>query len=107
MWVRGLRQRPFPCVPAATTTSSSTTWAKSWTRRKRGPSAKWTWNARPTVVHEGAIYMHLARSFLVEHLDWEGRIAYVRPVEVDYYTRASVGSSHPGTAGGRRQSIDN
>jgi DEAD/DEAH box helicase domain-containing protein len=47
----------------------------------------------PTVVHEGAIYMHLARSYLVEHLDWEGRLAFVRPVNVDYYTRASVGSS--------------
>ncbi|MBP7041482.1 MAG: DEAD/DEAH box helicase [Chloroflexi bacterium] len=47
----------------------------------------------PTVVFEGAIYMHLARSYLVEHLDWDGRIAYVRPVDVDYYTRASVGST--------------
>ncbi|MGB5058023.1 MAG: DEAD/DEAH box helicase [Candidatus Promineifilaceae bacterium] len=46
-----------------------------------------------TVVFEGAIYMHLARSYLVEHLDWDGRIAYVRPVAVDYYTRASVGST--------------
>jgi DEAD/DEAH box helicase domain-containing protein len=47
----------------------------------------------PLIVHEGAIYMHLARTYLVEHLDWDGRIAYARPVEVDYYTRASVGSS--------------
>ncbi len=47
----------------------------------------------PTVVFEGAIYLHLARSYLVEHLDWDGRIAYVRPVDVDYYTRASVGST--------------
>jgi len=47
----------------------------------------------PTVVYEGAIYMHLARSYLVEHLDWDGRIAYVRPVDVDYYTQASVGST--------------
>jgi DEAD/DEAH box helicase domain-containing protein len=46
-----------------------------------------------TVVHEGAIYMHLAKTYLVEKLDWEGRIAYVRPVDVDYYTRASVGST--------------
>ncbi|MCP5094182.1 MAG: DUF1998 domain-containing protein, partial [Chloroflexi bacterium] len=47
----------------------------------------------PLMVHEGAIYMHQARSYLVESLDWNGRIAYVRPVEVDYYTRANVGSS--------------
>ncbi|MEZ4517199.1 MAG: DEAD/DEAH box helicase [Chloroflexota bacterium] len=44
------------------------------------------------LVYEGAIYMHQADTYLVEHLDWDGRIAYVRPVEVDYYTRASSGS---------------
>jgi DEAD/DEAH box helicase domain-containing protein len=37
--------------------------------------------------------MHQARTYLVDVLDWDGRIAQVRPVEVDYYTRASVGSS--------------
>src|SRR5690606_2181828 len=41
----------------------------------------------------GAIYMHQARTYLVEELDWEGRLAAVRPVDVDYYTRASVGST--------------
>jgi DEAD/DEAH box helicase domain-containing protein len=46
----------------------------------------------PFLVYEGAIYMHQARTYLVEALDWEGRLASVRPVEVDYYTRASVGS---------------
>ena len=47
----------------------------------------------PFMVYEGAIYMHQARSYLVDALDWNGRIAYVRPVDVDYYTRANVGSS--------------
>jgi DEAD/DEAH box helicase domain-containing protein len=46
----------------------------------------------PVMVYEGAIYMHQARTYLVDALDWDGRIATVRPVEVDYYTRASVGS---------------
>jgi DEAD/DEAH box helicase domain-containing protein len=45
------------------------------------------------MVYEGAIYMHQARTYLVERFDWDGRIAYARPVDVDYYTRASVGSS--------------
>jgi len=45
------------------------------------------------MLHEGAIYMHLGQTYLVAMLDWDGRIAHVRPVEVDYYTRASVGSS--------------
>ena len=47
----------------------------------------------PIMVYEGAIYMHQARTYLVENLDWDGRVAYVRPTEVDYYTRASVGST--------------
>lgn len=47
----------------------------------------------PVMVYEEAIYMHRARTYLVEQFDWDGRIAYVRPVDVDYYTRASVGSS--------------
>ncbi|MCP4360097.1 MAG: DEAD/DEAH box helicase [Chloroflexi bacterium] len=47
----------------------------------------------PVMVYEDAIYMHRARTYLVEALDWDGRIAYARPVEVDYYTRASIGSS--------------
>ncbi|MGH2537685.1 MAG: DEAD/DEAH box helicase, partial [Candidatus Promineifilaceae bacterium] len=44
------------------------------------------------LAYEGAIYLHQARSFLVESLDWDGRLASVRPVEVDYYTRSSVAS---------------
>ncbi len=44
----------------------------------------------PLAVYEGAIYLHQAQSYLVDHLDWEGRLAAVRPVDVDYYTRATV-----------------
>lgn len=47
----------------------------------------------PLLLYEGAIYMHQARTYLVERLDWNGRIAYARPVDVDYYTRASIGST--------------
>lgn len=46
-----------------------------------------------TMVYEGAIYMHQAQTFLVEQFDWDGRIAEVRPVDVDYYTWAASGSS--------------
>lgn len=47
----------------------------------------------PLMAYEGAVYMHQARTYLVEQLDWDGRVANVRPVDVDYYTRASVGSA--------------
>ena len=46
----------------------------------------------PLIVYEGAVYLHQADAYLVEALDWEGRIANVRPVDVDYYTRSSIGS---------------
>jgi DEAD/DEAH box helicase domain-containing protein len=47
----------------------------------------------PLLVYEGAIYMHLARTYLVEWLDWEARIASVRSMDVDYYTRAALDST--------------
>lgn len=50
-------------------------------------------SSAPTFVHEGAIYIHQARTYLVENLDWAGRIAHVRPVLVDYYTKAVIGST--------------
>ncbi len=41
-----------------------------------------------TTLHEKAIYMHEARQYQVERLDYEGRKAYVRRVECDYFTDA-------------------
>ena len=44
----------------------------------------------PLFIHEGAIYLHGGRSFLVEKLDWDGRRAEVTPIDAGYYTQASV-----------------
>jgi DEAD/DEAH box helicase domain-containing protein len=41
-----------------------------------------------TSVHEKAIYMHGGAQFHVEHLDFKERKAYVKTVDVDYYTDA-------------------
>ncbi len=41
-----------------------------------------------TTLHEKAIYLHEARQFQVERFDYEGRKAYVRGVECDYFTDA-------------------
>jgi len=43
-----------------------------------------------TLVHEGAIYLHESRQFHVDRLDWDEHKAYVRPVDVDYYTQAEL-----------------
>ncbi len=40
-----------------------------------------------STVHEGAVYLHLGEQYLVSGLDPEGRVALVRPVEVDWYTQ--------------------
>lgn len=39
-------------------------------------------------LHEKAIYLHEARQYQVERMDYDGRKAYVRQVECDYYTDA-------------------
>jgi len=47
-------------------------------------------NSAPGFVHEDAIYIHLGQQFHVERLDWEQRRAYVKRVNVDYYTQAEI-----------------
>lgn len=41
-----------------------------------------------TTVHPGAIYLHQGQQYHVERLDFDQRKAYVRQVDVDYYTDA-------------------
>jgi DEAD/DEAH box helicase domain-containing protein len=42
----------------------------------------------PALLHEEAIYLHEGAQYHVDRLDWDEKKAYVRPVEVDYYTDA-------------------
>ncbi len=44
----------------------------------------------PTLVHEEAIYLHEGVQFQVEKLDYEEKKAYVREVDVDYFTDANL-----------------
>src|SRR5581483_7671071 len=44
----------------------------------------------PTLLHEEAIYLHGGVHYQVEELDWTEKKAFVRRVEVDYYTDASL-----------------
>ena len=43
---------------------------------------------RLTTLHEKAIYLHDARQYQVERFDYDGRKAYVRRVDSDYFTDA-------------------
>ncbi|MCU6798051.1 DEAD/DEAH box helicase [Paenibacillus sp. WQ 127069] len=44
----------------------------------------------PTMIHEEAIYIHEGIQFQVEKLDYEEKKAFVRQVNVDYFTDASM-----------------
>ncbi|NPV07437.1 MAG: DEAD/DEAH box helicase [Anaerolineae bacterium] len=44
----------------------------------------------PMLIHEDAIYIHEGRQFHVDRLDWDEAKAYVRSVDVDYYTDADL-----------------
>lgn len=46
--------------------------------------------AAPMLVHTEAIYMHEGQQYHVDRLDWDEKKAYVHPVDVDYYTDASM-----------------
>ena len=42
----------------------------------------------PVLLHEEAVYLHEGAQYHVDRLDWSEKKAYVRPVQVDYYTDA-------------------
>ncbi|WP_226466391.1 ATP-dependent helicase MrfA, partial [Bacillus subtilis] len=43
-----------------------------------------------TLLHDEAIYLHEGVQFQVEKLDWDHKKAYVRKVDVEYYTDANL-----------------
>lgn len=47
----------------------------------------------PMLLHEHAIYMHEGQQYQVEKLDFAQKKAYVRSVDVDYYTDADLNTS--------------
>jgi len=46
--------------------------------------------AAPLLIHDEAIYMHGGTQYHVDRLDWKEKKAYVRKVDVDYYTDANL-----------------
>lgn len=44
----------------------------------------------PMLLHEEAIYIHEGQQYQVEELDFDDKKAYVRKVDVDYYTDANL-----------------
>lgn len=48
------------------------------------------WVSAPMLIHDQAIYMHKGRQYHVIKLDYPARKAYVKQVDVDYYTDANL-----------------
>lgn len=44
----------------------------------------------PLLIHDEAIYMHGGTQYHVDRLDWKEKKAYVKKVDVDYYTDANL-----------------
>ena len=55
-----------------------------------GEMDRWT---VPMLLHEHAIYLHEGEQYQVERLDFPNKKAYVRRVNVDYYTDANLNTS--------------
>lgn len=55
---------------------------------KQDVIAEVDYSGAPMTLYEGAIYMIQANPYQVEKLDWEGRKAFVRRTQADYYTDA-------------------
>lgn len=48
------------------------------------------WFAAPMLIHDEAIYMHKGQQYHVNRLDYPAKKAYVKKVNVDYYTDADL-----------------
>jgi len=48
------------------------------------------WASAPLLIHEQAIYMHKGEQYHVLKMDYRARKAYVKKVDVDYYTDANL-----------------
>ena len=78
-----IRPTPSACDRSRRTTSWSST-------RRAAPtsSARRASTSGPPTLHEKAIYIIEGALYQVEKLDFEGRKAYVRQIDCDYYTDA-------------------
>ncbi len=46
------------------------------------------YDSAPFLIHPDAVYIHQSQTFFIDRLDWDGRTAYARETDVDYYTDA-------------------
>ncbi len=59
--------------------------------KSRGPFGKLEWDRAFADAHEGAVYLHQGRSYLVERMDLDHLEILVKPARVGYYTEPFIG----------------
>lgn len=86
-------QEVYPADMISLRTASPENFVIMDTTNNQKVIAEVDWHSAPSTVYQDAIYMCEAKTYLVERLDYPHRRAYVKPVEVDYYTDAITSTS--------------
>ena len=82
------RRSPIRPTPSACDRSRPTTSSSSTSTDDERVIGETDFTSGPSTLHEKAIYIVEGQLFQVERLDFDGRKAFVRAVECDYYTDA-------------------
>ncbi|QUL98657.1 MAG: DEAD/DEAH box helicase [Candidatus Fermentithermobacillus carboniphilus] len=80
----------FPAQGVSLRSASSENFVVVDTTRGAEVIGEVDWASAPLLIHDEAIYMHKGEQYHVLKLDYPARKAYVKKVNVDYYTDASL-----------------
>jgi DEAD/DEAH box helicase domain-containing protein len=89
-WVWAGRNSPAARVPLRSTSPDAFTVIDASTGSVLGLAER---ERAYSTVHEGAVYLHLGRQYLVRELDLQARRAVVEPFEGDWYTQVKKETS--------------
>ncbi len=80
----------FPSAAVSLRSASSENFVIIDTTNGREVIGEVDWASAPLLIHDEAIYMHQGQQYHVMRLDYPARKAYVKKVNVDYYTDANL-----------------
>ena len=77
----------YPAARVSLRSASPDSFAVVDVVQRRGARRRSRRRARSSTVHDGAVYLHLGRSYEVRELDLDARRALVEPFDGDWYTQ--------------------
>ena len=80
----------FPAAGISLRSASNENFVVIDTTRETKVIGEVDWASAPLLIHEGAIYIHKGIQYHVNYLDYSAKKAYVKQVDVDYYTDANL-----------------